>query len=87
MDPAGTGQANGLKVISFETLSLTPLTGTAVIGRVFASELQPGLDTGTNAVNKPLAGVTITVDGMEQTIRAVTDAQGNFTLNNTPARW
>ncbi|MCI0542013.1 MAG: Ig-like domain-containing protein, partial [Verrucomicrobiales bacterium] len=85
LDPAGTGQANGLKVISFETLSLIPLTGTAVIGRVFASELQPGSDTGTNAVNKPLVGVTITVDGMEQSIRAVTDAQGNFTLNNCPA--
>ncbi len=32
LDPAGTGQPNGLKVFSLETLSLTPLTGTAVIG-------------------------------------------------------
>ncbi|MCI0536406.1 MAG: Ig-like domain-containing protein [Verrucomicrobiales bacterium] len=84
LDPAGTGQANGFKLIQFDTLSLTPLAATAVIGRVFASELVPGVDTGANAVNKPLAGVTITVDGMEQTLRAVTDAQGNFTLSPVP---
>ena len=85
LDPAGAGQPNGFKLIQFDTLSLSPLTGTAVTGRVFASELIPGSDTGANAVNKPLAGVTITVDGMEQSIRAVTDAQGNFTLNNCPS--
>src|SRR5262249_19967998 len=50
-----------------------------------ASELVPGQDTGTNAVNKPLAGVTISVDGMEQTLRTVTDATGNFTLMPVPA--
>jgi hypothetical protein len=84
LDPAGTGQANGFKLIQFDTLSLTPLASTAVIGRVFASELVPGSDTGTNAVNKPLAGVTITVDGMEQTLRTVTDANGKFTLSPVP---
>lgn len=76
LDPAGTGQPNGFELIQFDTLSVTPLAGTAVIGRVFASELQPGSDTGANAVNKPLAGVTITVDGMEQTLRTRTDAKG-----------
>src|SRR5207249_5694527 len=84
LDPAGTGIPNGLKVIQFDTLSLTPLTGTAVIGTVYASELAPGSDTGTNAVNKPLAGVTVTVDGMEQTLRRTTDANGNFKLNPAP---
>jgi len=85
LDPAGTGTTNGFKLIQFETLSLTPLAGTAVTGRVFASELMPGPDTGTNAVNRPLEGVIITVDGREQELRAVTDAQGNFTLNPVPA--
>src|SRR5262249_2704775 len=84
LDPAGTGQANGLKVFSFDTLSLIPLTGTPGIGRVFASELMPGSDTGTNAVNRPLEGVTITVDGREQDLRASTDALGNFTLAPVP---
>ena len=53
-------------------MGLTPLAGTAVIGRVFASELVPGSDTGANAVNRPLEGVTITVDGREQEMRTTT---------------
>jgi hypothetical protein len=85
LDPAGTGSPYSLKVISFDTLSLAPLTGTAVRGTVYASELVPGPDSGTNAVNKPLAGVTITVDGMEQNLRAVTDASGNFVLSPVPS--
>src|SRR4030095_778820 len=59
--------------------------GTAVIGRVFASELVPGNDTGTNAMNKPLAGVIITVDGAEETLRTTTDEMGNFKLEPAPA--
>jgi hypothetical protein len=84
IDPAGNGQTNRLKVIQFDTLSLTPLAGTGVVGTVYASELVPGPDTGTNAVNRPLAGVTITVDGMEQSLRAVTDKLGNFKLEPAP---
>ncbi len=75
----------GVGFIRFTTLNNQSVPGTAVIGRVFASELVPGTDTGTNALNRPLAGVTITVDGMEETLRTVTDAQGNFKLTNAPA--
>ncbi len=85
LDADGDEQAGGRRVLEFETFNATPIAGTAIIGRVFASELVPGPDTGTNAVNKPLAGVTITVDGFEQTLRALTDINGNFTLNNCPA--
>jgi len=85
IDPEGSGRQGGFKFIQFDTFTTAALAGTAVIGRVFASELQPGNDTGTNAVNRPLGGVTITVDGMEQSLRAVTDAQGNFTLSPAPA--
>ncbi|MCI0540529.1 MAG: hypothetical protein L0Z50_35460, partial [Verrucomicrobiales bacterium] len=84
LDPDGNGLAGGKAVIAFETLSLTPLAGTAVLGRVFASELVAGTDTGTNAVNRPLEGVTITVDGMEETLRTKTDAMGNFKLEPAP---
>ncbi|MEO8428278.1 MAG: Ig-like domain-containing protein, partial [Verrucomicrobiota bacterium] len=84
LDADGDGQSGGSEVIAFDTLSLTPLTGTAVVGRVFASELMPGGDTGTNAVNRPLEGVTITVDGREQDLRTTTDAMGNFTLTPVP---
>lgn len=85
LDADGDGQPGGRRVIEFETFNATPIAGTAVIGRVFASELVPGPDTGTNAINKPLVGVTITVDGFEQTMRTVTDASGNFKLTNCPA--
>ncbi len=84
LDADGDGQPGGTAVIGFKTLNLTALAGTAVIGHVFASELVPGADTGTNALNKPLGGVTITVDGMEETLRTVTDAQGNFKLDPAP---
>ena len=52
---------------------------------MFASELVPGSDTGIGAINRPLAGVTITVDGAEETLRTTTDALGNFKLEPVPA--
>jgi hypothetical protein len=75
----------GTFTLDFETLSITPLQGTAVIGTVMASELVAGPDNVTNVVNKPLQNVIITVDGREQELRAVTDIRGNFTLENVPA--
>lgn len=85
VDANGDGIPGGQALMSFETLSLSPLGNTAVIGTVYASELAPGSDTGTNSVNKPLAGVTITVDGREQDLRAVTDTNGNFKLSPAPS--
>ena len=84
LDADGDGVAGGSAVFSFDTLGLTPLAGTAVVGTVYASELMPGADTGTNAVNRPLEGVTITVDGMEESLRTRTDAMGNFRLEPVP---
>ncbi|MBN9693982.1 MAG: Ig-like domain-containing protein [Verrucomicrobia bacterium] len=80
VDADQDGIPGGLGRIEFETLGITPVGSTAVIGRVFASELVAG-----QAVNRPLAGVTITVDGAEETLRTVTDAQGNFRLQPAPA--
>jgi hypothetical protein len=74
-----------LGVVTFTTLNNQPVPRTAVIGRVFASELVDGSDTGTNALNRPLPGVVVTVDGQEESLRAVTDAQGNFRLEPAPA--
>ena len=84
IDPDRDGQPGGTVIVDFDTLSVTPVPQTAVIGRVFASELVPGLSE-SQTLNAPLAGVTITVDGMEETLRAVTDAQGNFKLAPVPA--
>lgn len=79
----GDGVAGGILTFDFETLSLTFIPGTAVCGRVFASELTVS-DGGEDPVNAPLEGVTITVDGMEDTLFAVTDNFGNFRLENAP---
>lgn len=86
VDMDGDGRPGGTMVMDFDTVGLTPVSGTSVSGRVFASKLEPAPGGSTNIfVNVPLAGVTITVDGMEETMRAVTDAFGNFRLDPAPA--
>lgn len=84
VDADGDGQPGGTRVVDFDTLSLTPVPKTAVIGRVLASELVPGQPKG-QSLNRPLTGVTITLDGLEETVRTVTDGQGNFKLAPVPA--
>ncbi|MGE3310769.1 MAG: RHS repeat-associated core domain-containing protein [Limisphaerales bacterium] len=82
LDLDGDGIAGGVATLDFDTVTLTVIPGTRVAGRVFASELVPG--DGGQQVNFPLQGVIITVDGMEETLRATTDAQGNFRLDPAP---
>ncbi len=77
-----SGTTGGLATIDFDTLSLTVVPGTAVFGRVFASEI---MQTTGGSMNVPLEGVRITVDGMEDTLFAVTDSMGNFRLDPSPA--
>ncbi|MEZ4731122.1 MAG: Ig-like domain-containing protein [Caldilineaceae bacterium] len=83
VDVDGDGAAGGTQLIEFDTLSLTVVPGTAVCGRVFASQLD--VTASGVAVNTPLQGATITVDGMADTLHAVTDANGNFCLDPAPA--
>ncbi|MCG3196502.1 MAG: hypothetical protein GHCLOJNM_00978 [bacterium] len=78
------GFPGGVEFIDFDTLTLTTLPGTAVCGRVFASELATPKGA-TNPLNIPLEGVRISVDGMENTLFADTDALGNFRLEPAPA--
>ncbi len=85
VDADGDGRPGGVGRLIFETVNTAPVSQTAVIGRVFASEpvadpLNPGA-----FVNRPLEGVEITVDGMEETLRTRTDAAGNFRLEPVPA--
>lgn len=84
LDPDGDGQPGGIATLTFQTFGSVPLMGTGVIGHVYASELMAGIGS-TNTLNRPLAGVTITVDGQEQTLRTVTDVNGYFSLNPSPA--
>jgi hypothetical protein len=78
-DVDGDGEPGGRRVWSFETAGSAALPNTGVIGHVFASEKNP------DGSNRPLAGVTVTVDGAEERLRAVTDAAGFFRLQPSPA--
>jgi len=55
------------------------------VGRVFASEPVVDPQAPGGITNRPLSGVTISVDGAEETLRTVTDAEGKFTLSPVPA--
>ncbi|MCX6973026.1 MAG: SUMF1/EgtB/PvdO family nonheme iron enzyme [Verrucomicrobia bacterium] len=79
IDADGDGVAGGVYTTSFTTLGITALPNTGVVGQVLASEKD------SNGNDIPIAGAIITVDGMEETLRAVTDANGNFTLSPAPA--
>jgi hypothetical protein len=78
IDGDGDGQAGGLFQTTFSTLGITALPSTGVVGQVLASEKD------ANGKDIPIQGAIITVDGQEETLRAVTDANGNFTLNPAP---
>ncbi len=81
VDADGDGAAGGNAVLEFDTLSLTVIPGTAVCGRVFASEL--AVNASNVSVNTPLKDVTVSVDGLE--LQTKTDVNGNFCLNPAPA--
>ena len=87
IDADGDGISGGTVLIEFDTLTLTVLTDTEsnaiVCGRVFDSEQVLAQD-GVTRIDKPLAGVKVTVDGAEDTLFAITDACGNFRLDPAP---
>jgi hypothetical protein len=70
IDPDGDGIPGGTLLLQFSTAGTAGLQNTAVIGRVFASAVEIG------SSNRPLEGAIVTVDGAEETLRAVTDASG-----------
>ncbi|MCC7375100.1 MAG: hypothetical protein IT581_10615 [Verrucomicrobiales bacterium] len=79
LDADGNGQPGGTLDLRFATAGTTGLPGTAVIGHVLTSERKP------DGSNQPLEGVIVTVDGAEESLRALTDANGFFTLQPAPA--
>ncbi|MEM7247176.1 MAG: RHS repeat-associated core domain-containing protein [Acidobacteriota bacterium] len=83
VDADDDGQPGGRQVFSFDTIGSTPLPGTSVCGRVFASALSMGPDG--EARDRPLPGVRVTIDGRPDGPVAVTDACGNFRLEPAPA--
>ncbi|MBI2928494.1 MAG: Ig-like domain-containing protein [Verrucomicrobia bacterium] len=86
LDADGDRAAGGVATVEFDTLSITGISGTAIVGRVFASELAPNPAGRLAApMTTPLADVMISVDGAEQRLLTFTDADGNFTLDPCPA--
>ncbi|MBL9128609.1 MAG: hypothetical protein JNL97_13225, partial [Verrucomicrobiales bacterium] len=79
LDGDGDGIAGGTAVLTFETGAVTALPGTAVVGRVLASEKNP------DGSDRPLENVVVTVDGAEETLRTTTDRTGAFRLEPAPA--
>ena len=82
VDADGDGAPGGSRIIDFDTLTITSVSSTAVCGRIFASDLESNVN-GSTFVNRPLPGVTISVDGSELSV--VTDENGNFRLEDAPA--
>lgn len=78
LDADGDGKPGGIRRIEFDTAGLIGASNTGVTGRVFAAERGP------NGENVPLAGVIITVDGAEETLRTTTDETGFFRLQPAP---
>ena len=71
--------------MSFDTHTSSAIPATGITGRVLqaAPEGSATPPAGYPAIGVP--GVTITVDGQEQTMRTTTDAQGYFTLTPCPS--
>ncbi len=82
VDADRDGLPGGFATFDFDTLAIATVPGTALSGRVFASELEPGELGGS--VSRPLLGVTLRVDGAPS-LTAVTDAFGRFRLEPAPA--
>ncbi len=85
LDADGDGVAGGVFKMFFDTFSTVAVGQTAVIGHVYASQLVPDPNGTGQTANQPLEGVTITVDGAEETLRTTTDAAGFFKLQPAPA--
>ena len=79
VDLDGDGEPGGAAVLIFDTANTARLAGTAITGRVLASE------RGAGGVDVPLVGVSISVDGQEETLRTTTAADGSFRLEACPA--
>lgn len=78
IDPDGDGAEGGVRTFTYDSAPITPVTGTGIIGHVYASERAAGQTTDT-----PLPGVLVRVVGSEDLL-TYTAADGSFSLNPCP---
>lgn len=87
VDADGDGVEGGAYHMSFDTHTNSGVPATGIVGRVVKAA-EAGVAFAGNGAEadgeEGIPGVTITVDGAEEVIRAVTDAQGWFTLAPCP---
>jgi hypothetical protein len=98
LDADGDGAPGGVARANFSTVSVTPIPGTVVVGRMVdpgpdlrpmtADDFQPGPDglpmTSDDVFLRPIAGIHVFLIGMED--HAVfTDANGFFRLDSVPS--
>jgi hypothetical protein len=98
LDATGTGQPGSRLDLAFTTVSVTPVPGTTLVGRIVdpgpdlvpmtADDFNPGPDgkpgTADDVYLRPIAGVKVYIIGLEN--QAVfTDAEGRFQLDAVPA--
>jgi hypothetical protein len=98
LDADMTGTAGSVLTASFTTVSLTPIEGTSLSGKIVDpgpdnqpmtfDDIRAGPDqrlhTADDIFLLPIAGVKVFILGMEDQ-GVVTDAQGNFQINSVPA--
>lgn len=83
-DADGDGVSGGTYRMSFDTQSNAGIPATGITGRVLLAAPEGSATVPAGFVEKGVVGVTITVDGQEQTMRTTTNAQGYFTLSPCP---
>jgi len=98
LDADGNGTPGGIFTSTFSTVSLIPIPGTTITGRVVDpgpdlkpmtfDDIQAGADgvlhTPDDVFLHPIANAKVFIVGLESDA-VFTDAQGNFTLTNVPA--
>lgn len=84
-DADGDGAAGGVYRMSFDTHTNSGIPATGITGRVLQAAPEASATVPANYPAIGVPGVTITVDGQEQTMRTTTDAQGYFTLTPCPS--
>lgn len=84
-DADGDGTAGGVYRMSFDTHTNSGIPATGITGRVLQAAPEASATVPANYPAIGVPGVTITVDGQEQTMRTTTDAQGYFTLTPCPS--
>ncbi|MDB6036789.1 MAG: Phosphoesterase, PA-phosphatase related protein, partial [Verrucomicrobiales bacterium] len=92
LDADGDGAAGGLALFNFSTVSVMPLPGTALAGRVVdpgpdlsprtLDDIRPG--GGTVSFLLPIAGVKVYLHGREDQV-VYTDSKGWFQLDSVPS--